>query len=55
MDAEEVVANMPLEQFLRKEILVPLKLSDTFFQVPQERYKDLAALYKREPWHGSSA
>ncbi|CAJ1424591.1 unnamed protein product, partial [Effrenium voratum] len=51
----EVVAGMPLDQFLRKEVLEPLGLTETFFQVPPSRAKDLGALYKREPWHGQSS
>eukprot|EP00435_Cladocopium_sp_Y103_P012876 s3119_g3.t1 len=50
----EVAAGQPLDQFLRNEILSPLNLSETFFQVPKNRAGALAALYKREPWHGSS-
>ena len=50
----EVVAGKPLAEFLRHEILEPLQLTETFFQVPLHRQDDLAALYKREPWHGSS-
>ena len=53
--AQEVAAGQPLEQFLRNEILSPLNLSETFFQVPKNRAGALAALYKREPWHGSSS
>ena len=53
--AQEVAAGQPLEQFLCNEILSPLNLSETFFQVPKNRAGALAALYKREPWHGSSS
>ena len=52
---QEVVARKPLAEFLRHEILEPLQLTETFFQVPLDRQDDLAALYKREPWHGSSS
>ena len=52
---QEVVAGKPLAEFLRHEILEPLQLTETFFQVPLHRQDDLAALYKREPWHGSSS
>ena len=52
---QEVVAGKPLAEFLRHEILEPLQLTETFFQVPLDRQDDLAALYKREPWHGSSS
>lgn len=50
----EVVSKRPLEEFLRCEILEKLQLTETFFQVPLDKAVDLAALYKREPWHGSS-
>ena len=53
--AQEVAAGQPLEQFLCNEILSPLNLSETFFQVPKNRAGALAALYKREPWHGNSS
>lgn len=52
---QEVAAGKPLAEFLRHEILEPLQLTETFFQVPLHRQDDLAALYKREPWHGSSS
>ena len=52
--SKEVVSKRPLEEFLRCEILEKLQLTETFFQVPLDKAVDLAALYKREPWHGSS-
>jgi len=41
----QVVAGMPLEDFLAKHMFDPLGMKDTFFQVPQDRIKDFASNY----------
>lgn len=49
----EVIAGRPLDAFLHDEVLAPLGMKDTFFEVPMDRRARLATLYKREPWDGS--
>lgn len=51
----EVVAGQPLDTFLLAEVIEPLGMKDTFFEVPKDKADRLAALYKREPWDGSGA
>jgi len=42
----EVVSKMPLDEFLRKNIFEPLKMQDTYFSLPQNKFSRLATLYK---------
>mmetsp|Transcript_81809 Transcript_81809/g.128840 ORF Transcript_81809/g.128840 Transcript_81809/m.128840 type:complete len:484 (-) Transcript_81809:246-1697(-) len=51
----EVVSGQPLDKFLLSDVIEPLGMHDTFFEVPREKAHRLAALYKREPWDGSGA
>jgi CubicO group peptidase (beta-lactamase class C family) len=48
----EVVCGQPLDKYLTAEVIEPLGMQDTFFEVPKEKAHRLAALYKREPWDG---
>jgi len=41
----EVIANQPLNQFLEQRIFKPLKMTDTYFYLPNEKVKRLSALY----------
>ncbi len=41
----ELVSGQDLETFFRERIFMPLKMSDTFFYVPEEKKERLAALY----------
>ena len=41
----EVVSKMPLDEFMRKRIFEPLKMQDTYFTLPREKYSRLATLY----------
>jgi len=50
----EVLTKKRLDDFLREELLEPLGMASTFFAVPEEQAAKLAALYKREPWHGKA-
>lgn len=42
----EVVSKMPLDEFLRKNIFEPLKMNDTYFSLPAEKFQRLVPLYK---------
>lgn len=44
----EVASGMPLDEFFRKRILEPLKMTDTYFFVPKEKAERLAAVYALE-------
>jgi CubicO group peptidase (beta-lactamase class C family) len=41
----QVIADMPFEQFLEKRVFTPLKMKDTFFNVPEEKNARAAKLY----------
>lgn len=41
----EVVSKMPLDEFMRKRIFEPLKMEDTYFTLPREKFPRLATLY----------
>lgn len=43
----EVVSEMKLSEFLKKEIFAPLGMKDTAFYVPEEKQNRFAQLYKR--------
>jgi CubicO group peptidase (beta-lactamase class C family) len=45
----EVISKMPLDEFLRKNIFEPLKMQDTYFSLPQNKFSRLAALYRIGP------
>jgi len=42
----EVIAKMPFDEYLRKHLFEPLKMQDTYFTVPQNKFPRLAKLYK---------
>lgn len=44
----EVVSKMPLDVFLRERIFEPLKMKDTYFSIPADKFQRLAGLYKRD-------
>lgn len=48
----EVISGRPLDAFLRERILGPLKMKDTFFEVPADRAGRLASLYERTAGDG---
>lgn len=41
----EVVAGLPLDEFLQNELFTPLKMTDTHFYLPPEKQNRLAAVY----------
>ena len=41
----EVVSKMPLDEFMRKRIFEPLKMQDTYFTLPRDKFPRLATLY----------
>jgi CubicO group peptidase (beta-lactamase class C family) len=41
----EVVSKMPLDEFMKKRIFEPLKMEDTYFTLPREKFSRLATLY----------
>jgi CubicO group peptidase (beta-lactamase class C family) len=41
----EVISKQPLDQFLEQRIFKPLKMTDTYFYLPNEKVKRLSALY----------
>lgn len=41
----EVASGQPLDQFLQEELFEPLKMTDTFFYVPEEKAGRLATVY----------
>ena len=45
----EVVSGMPLDQFFRKRIFLPLGMNDSHFFLPQEKVERLAAVYTFKP------
>jgi CubicO group peptidase (beta-lactamase class C family) len=51
----EVVSGRPLDEYLHTEVIKPLGMHDTFFEVPAEKASRLSALYRREPWDGSGS
>jgi len=42
----EVISKMPLDEFLRKRIFEPLKMEDTYFALPKQKFSRLASLYQ---------
>jgi CubicO group peptidase (beta-lactamase class C family) len=42
----EVISHMTLDQYLRKNIFDPLKMKDTYFTVPKEKFARMASLYQ---------
>jgi CubicO group peptidase (beta-lactamase class C family) len=45
----EVVSGMSLDQFFRTRIFEPLGMKDTYFYLPEKKYKRLATLYTEDP------
>lgn len=48
----EKVSGLPFDRFLKREIFIPLGMSDTDFYVPQDKLDRLAAMYTRDPFTG---
>lgn len=44
----EVVSKMPLDEFLKEHIFEPLKMEDSYFTIPANKFPRLAALYKKD-------
>jgi CubicO group peptidase (beta-lactamase class C family) len=44
----EVVSGINLDEFFRKRIFEPLGMKDTYFYLPQDKYKRLATLYTED-------
>lgn len=42
----EVISHKTLDQFLRERLFEPLKMKDTYFTLPQNKFSRLASLYK---------
>jgi len=42
----ELLSGMPLDKYLAKHIFEPLKMTDTFFQLPLEKLKDFTVGYR---------
>ncbi len=49
----QVLADMPFEDFLQREIFDPLGMLDTHFHVPADKLKRFAKLYQHRPSDGS--
>lgn len=47
----EVVSGMSLEDFLRKNILEPLKMNDTWFNLPTDKANRLTTVYTEDSLH----
>jgi CubicO group peptidase (beta-lactamase class C family) len=43
----EKISGKPLEEYFRERILAPLKMSDTFYNVPQDKQARLVAVHRR--------
>ena len=43
----EVISKMPLDEFFRTRIFEPLKMQDTYFTLPENKYPRMATLYKK--------
>lgn len=43
----EVISKMPLEEFMRERIFKPLKMQDTYFTLPENKFSRMATLYKK--------
>ncbi|MDD5037391.1 MAG: serine hydrolase [Methylococcaceae bacterium] len=50
----ELVAKMPLDEFLRKRIFEPLRMIDTHFFLPEEKVSRLSAIWETD-WQGHLA
>eukprot|EP00927_Polykrikos_kofoidii_P054012 TRINITY_DN48508_c0_g1_i1.p1 TRINITY_DN48508_c0_g1~~TRINITY_DN48508_c0_g1_i1.p1 ORF type:complete len:530 (+),score=73.58 TRINITY_DN48508_c0_g1_i1:31-1590(+) len=48
----EVVTGRELDEYLQSEVIKPLGMKDTFFEVPSKKSSRLSALYSMEPWDG---
>lgn len=44
----EIVSGMPLDEFFRTHILDPLGMDDTWFYLPESKYKRLVSIQKKE-------
>ncbi|MET0393388.1 MAG: serine hydrolase domain-containing protein [Chitinophagaceae bacterium] len=47
----EVISGMNLEDYLRKNIFEPLGMSDTWFNLPKDRFSRLATVYREDSLH----
>ncbi|MFI5153214.1 MAG: serine hydrolase domain-containing protein [Chitinophagales bacterium] len=47
----EIISGMSFDQFLRKNIFIPLGMKDTYFYLPREKYSRLAMLYTEDSTH----
>jgi CubicO group peptidase (beta-lactamase class C family) len=45
----EVVSKMSLDEYLKQSLFEPLKMNDTYFQIPPEKLDRLAAVYNQMP------
>ena len=44
----EVISGISLDEFFQKRIFQPLGMSDTYFQIPEQKHSRLLKLYKEE-------
>ncbi len=44
----EVISGMPLDKFFKKRIFDPLKMTDTYFYLPESKYNRLVSIQKKE-------
>lgn len=44
----EVLTNKSLDEYLRQALFIPLKMEDTYFTLPKDKYARLAGLYKMD-------
>ncbi len=42
----EVISHISLDEYLRKNIFDPLKMTDTYFSLPKEKFSRLSSLYR---------
>ena len=47
----EIISGMSFDQYLSKNIFVPLGMKDTYFYLPKEKYSRLAMLYTEDSTH----
>ncbi len=45
----ESISGLPLDQYFRRHILDPLKMPDTFYNVPPDKQARLASVHRRQP------
>jgi CubicO group peptidase (beta-lactamase class C family) len=47
----EIMSGMNLEDYLRKNIFIPLGMNDTYFNLPKDKFSRLASVYTEDSLH----